>query len=333
MFRNGYRPTAILDAYPVEKNIWGVPVLKFGDSEVDSDLPIIVTILGYQGVIESLKQAGFLDIVETKDAFQLFPKAIRYLAKCGFMWMKPDAEVDSTAVKKLKTLLADQRSKDTLTKIINFRLAPSAENYLWPEEYEMYFPPNIPRLYEDTSIDYIDCGAYDGDSLAGLMQYYKGEISSYLGIDLSAKNLQSLKKRLAQNAWQIGEVKLIQAALSSSEGGYLKVFENGAASYTIDSATSKADTVPVVTLDSLVKKVHNPFLKMDIEGADFDALLGAKKLIKTYRPNMSLSLYHCPEDLWRIPLYIESLVSGKYDFYLRQEGHWGLETTLYVVRK
>lgn len=62
--------------------------------------------------------------------------------------------------------------------------------------------------------------------------------------------------------------------------------------------------VPLTTIDKLVAELNLrrvDFVKMDIEGAEQRALLGAQKTIAKYRPRMALSVYHLPDDVQEIP--------------------------------
>ena len=59
------------------------------------------------------------------------------------------------------------------------------------------------------------------------------------------------------------------------------------------------------------------YIKYDVEGAEYEALEGSKNTVLRDRPVLAVSLYHRPEDLFRIPLYIHSL-NPAYRFYLRR---------------
>lgn len=70
---------------------------------------------------------------------------------------------------------------------------------------------------------------------------------------------------------------------------------------------------------------------MDIEGAECDALSGARRIITADLPGLALSIYHRPEHLWQIPLLVEDIAPGKYDFYIRSHAMSTFDTVLYCV--
>jgi TfoX/Sxy family transcriptional regulator of competence genes len=59
------------------------------------------------------------------------------------------------------------------------------------------------------------------------------------------------------------------------------------------------------------------FIKIDTEGGEAAVIEGAKNVIMQHRPKMLVSLYHRPEDMFRLPLLIHSYVQG-YKFALRK---------------
>ena len=76
--------------------------------------------------------------------------------------------------------------------------------------------------------------------------------------------------------------------------------------------------IEVMPLDEdILEKIT--FLKMDIEGAEWDALLGCGRIISQDHPKLAVCVYHGYDDLWRIPALIESM-NPDYEFYLRHYG-------------
>lgn len=88
--------------------------------------------------------------------------------------------------------------------------------------------------------------------------------------------------------------------------------------------------VEVDSLDHLLGDEKVTFLKMDIEGAELNALKGASSIIKKYKPKLAISIYHKPEDILEIPSYIKALVP-EYKLYLRHYSTNQNETLLYAV--
>ena len=71
-------------------------------------------------------------------------------------------------------------------------------------------------------------------------------------------------------------------------------------------------------------------IKMDIEGSELEALKGSKKVIQRDKPRLAICIYHKPEDMTEIPLYIKELVP-EYKLYIRHHSNAGTETVLYAV--
>lgn len=73
-------------------------------------------------------------------------------------------------------------------------------------------------------------------------------------------------------------------------------------------------------------------IKMDIEGAEQDALKGAARHIAEEKPRLLISTYHKPEDLFQIPRLIDSM-RNDYTYYLRFNGKglWPCDHVLFAV--
>jgi FkbM family methyltransferase len=96
---------------------------------------------------------------------------------------------------------------------------------------------------------------------------------------------------------------------------------------------SQPEDVPLRTVDSLVAQgaiSKIDYIKMDIEGAELLALYGSEESIRTFRPKLALSIYHKPNDLFEIPLYI----AKEFPFYRLFIEHYTIhneETVLYCT--
>ena len=88
--------------------------------------------------------------------------------------------------------------------------------------------------------------------------------------------------------------------------------------------------MPVTTIDEVLGERRLTYVKMNIEGAEIDALQGGRNAIRKWQPRLALSIYHRPSDLWRIPQLVLELDPG-YRLYLRQHDGGIIETVLYAL--
>lgn len=83
------------------------------------------------------------------------------------------------------------------------------------------------------------------------------------------------------------------------------------------------------SIDNILAGRPATYIKLDVEGSELETLKGAVNTIKKYRPKMAVSLYHRPEDIIVLPLFIESL-GMDYRYYIRHYQTRWCETTLYA---
>ncbi len=87
--------------------------------------------------------------------------------------------------------------------------------------------------------------------------------------------------------------------------------------------------VEVDSIDNAIGK-QVTFVKMDIEGAEYQALLGARNTIRDYKPKLAICVYHKAEDIWELPSLIHKL-NPEYRFYFRHYSFGDVETVLYAL--
>lgn len=91
------------------------------------------------------------------------------------------------------------------------------------------------------------------------------------------------------------------------------------------------NSIPVTAIDEVVEPdVKVTFIKMDVEGAELESLKGCKKTIQKDKPKLAICIYHRPEDMVQIPIYIKELVP-EYRFYIRHHSNCSWETVLYAM--
>jgi FkbM family methyltransferase len=91
--------------------------------------------------------------------------------------------------------------------------------------------------------------------------------------------------------------------------------------------------VPLRSIDYLAKSgeiANIGFIKLDVEGAELASLQGGRDSIHRFKPKLAISLYHKPNDLFEIILYIKR----EYPFYSCHIDHYTIhaeETVLYCL--
>ena len=131
---------------------------------------------------------------------------------------------------------------------------------------------------------------------------------------MELKTLENIKI-IPKGTWR---EETILGFVSSGDGSYI-------------TAGTGDSSIEVTTIDKEIKEKVT-FIKMDIEGSEWDALHGARRIIQEQKPILAVCLYHKPEDLFRIPKYMKKLVPD-YDIYIRHYTDMLWETVCYAVAR
>lgn len=224
----------------------------------------------------------------------------------------------------------DQTSRDCFRTILKARLnarMDGLDDFVRANHQQQYFPKDIPGW--TLPINFVDCGAFDGDTLRGIPTE---KLQSVAAFEPDMENFQALIST-AKSAAQFEE-KEIKVLLWPC-GVWCKTTmlnfngELDGASHIGSNGNSK---IPVVALDEVLHGFRPNFIKMDIEGAELEALRGAHSLIRKYHPALAICAYHKPEDLWEIVRLIDSW-DCDYKFSLRAHQYSGLDVVLYATAK
>eukprot|EP01034_Spumella_vulgaris_P009317 gene9318-11831_t len=120
-------------------------------------------------------------------------------------------------------------------------------------------------------------------------------------------NLAKLAIRVAALPSEVGErVKTHLAALHDKTEELAFVSDKGTTSRISEKGAVR---VPGRKLDDVMTGAARvTLLKLDVEGAEANALRGAGRILREHRPLVMVCVYHGPTDLWDLPLLVDSWV-------------------------
>lgn len=221
---------------------------------------------------------------------------------------------NESKIQKVLGYLEDDQSKEVYNAIVSKRI-------------------NIEMDYTDICVRgeffkvgkeeiFVDAGAFDGDTIEGFIKWVNGEYSKILAFEPGESQYQNMVKKYGDNE----KIQCYQAGLWN-ESTNIKFLDDGTTGATI---CEDGDTeIQLCKLDDFIDEKIT-FIKMDIEGAEIEALKGARKVIRKYRPKLAICLYHKPADLWEIPLLVKEILP-EYKLYVMHHVELGYDTVLYAT--
>lgn len=233
---------------------------------------------------------------------------------------------ESAQIRQAFRLLADVNSAKEFLAQLRWRLWLDFDGLSHPVQHEQYFPTD---LFTGLATEvFIDCGAYDGDTIAARLVQHGNDFSEILALEPDPRNINKLEIYISGlSPIMQQKIKVFPLAASNSNSK-VKFSANGNAA----SAIGQSGTLEVdcVTLDSILVRSSPTFIKMDIEGAELDALSGATDIIKNHTPVLAICAYHQQNHLWQVPLKIAA-ISNDYKFFLRPHGEECYDCVCYAI--
>lgn len=171
---------------------------------------------------------------------------------------------------------------------------------------------------------FVDGGAYNGETTLRFKKWCQGNFKMAYVFEPDYSNFlmcrNNLKKQLRKEEFAVYNLGL------SDRKDELYFESNKDSSRLVQTGNMK---VKVDSLDNLISGDVS-FIKLDVEGAEGEAIKGAENLIKRCKPKLAISLYHKPEDIWEIPDLILR-INPEYKLYLRHYTLLEYETVLYAI--
>lgn len=228
-------------------------------------------------------------------------------------------------------LLSDEESKEVFFKIIKYRQTARHKDLPRNSYREQYFGNDFFK-YDEGEV-YVDCGAFDGDSVRKfkkLMEQKKITNYQCICFEPDINNYCLLKKNHP-------DALCYRAGVWEDDGELFFRVGHGDDNNIISAedkskyAENEVTTIPVQSIDRTKGCGGRvTYIKMDIEGAEQRALLGAKNTIMKNKPKLAISIYHSDEDMINIPLMLHKWVP-EYRLYVKHHSNGMPETVLYAT--
>lgn len=190
----------------------------------------------------------------------------------------------------------------------------------------IYFDENlVGKLNNEV---YIDCGGYVGDTVLQFISQCPdySKIYIYEPLDELARKC---KNKLSYFIHEGNVVLRNYAVYSDNKDLRFKVGCGNGDSTVVENGEL---IIHAVKLDDELRDEIS-FIKMDIEGSEKEAIVGAKLHIKNNTPTMAICIYHLEDDFWKIPKLIYE-INENYIFKIRQHSQDSYsETVLYCIPK
>lgn len=286
-------------------------------------------------IFEALKTFGFIDVFSPQQAHSMVGKGFSTYYLSGDKEELPKEK----EVVEISEKLSDDLSRRVLSGFIDFQSTGDLRALIRSADSTMqYLGRTLPEAdkarWLGDDVRWLDVGSFDGDTLRSLKSSFPREFPlwNFLCLEPDVYNFEILSRWCNENSSR-SRVSNVAAGLKT---GSLEFHSSGTLSSGIRATASdvegefEVNEISVVPLDELLHEFKATHLKMDIEGAELDALLGGKESIVSSRPKLAISLYHRPRDIVDLPKLLMGWLPD-YNWYIRCYGASGYDTILYGI--
>ena len=243
-------------------------------------------------------------------------------------------------IKNILKSVADEISKETIKTQINFirnydysghynylnkaRLLDKHNSLLDKNEY---FPDGIITLNNHEK--FVDGGGFNGDTVREFVRRSDNKFDHIFSFEPDKKNYIDLLEEVKRLKLTPNLITCYAKGLYS-ENKKVSFIQKGIGSSISENGD---ESIEVVNLDSFLNESESngiTYIKLDVEGAELEALKGMRSTILKNKPKLAVCVYHQMKDFWEIPYFIESLNLG-YKIYFRQHCLGRTDTLCYAV--
>ena len=215
-------------------------------------------------------------------------------------------ELNADKIKAAYELFEDE-SKNIFAGCVDFMFGGELDTLrrITTEKNEAF--DNIIKLGNNES--FLDLGAYRGDTVEEFLRYCGGEYENIIALEPDRRTF----KKLTEYLKNVPKSESYQKAVYSESKTLVFSSKAGRQS----TISDKGEEIEAVSIDDICREERITYVKMDVEGAEYEALSGAVNTLKSQKPKLNIALYHRSKDIFELPLKIAE-INPEYKFYLRK---------------
>lgn len=292
-----YKGVFASDGFVREKLFHGKKLMSY--SEAKEKYPQMIVLLCFGSAREDVRQ-NVLKIAAEQELFAPEVPVISDGLFCEEFYYSNKERFDTVSER-----LADDLSRKTYHNLIKYKLSGKIE-YLLDCEVEEDEPyESFLNLSDNES--FVDLGAYTGDTVIDFVN----RVKTYKKIFAAEPDFKNFRKLMANTEnlesifiFNVGIGDFCGTSNFSMSGGRNSKKEKG------------KKEIEFRTVDSIVGENEVTYIKMDVEGEEENAILGAKNTILKHKPKMLVSAYHKTDDLIKLPETVFA-IRNDYKLYIR----------------
>lgn len=295
-------------------------------AHMKSALPLVVSVatVCFTELAETLRRQGWHEIVPLYDVME----AYRRCYPIGNGWFMGDLdETERTMVEQVLAGWSDDVSRAHHLQFIAWhRLRQDLTFDGAPIDLEhRYFIPEVIALLGDRDV-FVDVGAHRGETAKVFREMVHDRFEEIVMFEPDTGNADVIKAGLQSLPEDVRRRhRLLPQALCRQTGKQPFFSQLG---YGSQLCWFGHDMVEVTALDDT--DVAPSYLKLHLEGHELDALQGAEKTIRRYRPMIAVTTYHSEAGLWQLPSWLMTTLAD-YRFYLRLHSWCGTGAVMYCL--
>jgi FkbM family methyltransferase len=322
----GLRPIAFTDNNPRLWNteIGGISVLppSIASERYRDSACFVITVYNGASARQQLKQLGCKNVAPFAALFWNYPQVFTPSFGIDLPHKLPQFAEE---IRSCYEILADEKSRLELAGQIDSRYWMRYESLPAPlDPVETYFPLDLVAPLEDEV--FVDCGSFQGDTLPSFTSHWNSRFQHIFALEPDPQNRGALEAKIAS----LGLTE--RATIMPYAVGERNERVSFAATGTVTSQIQGNGSVSVECrrLDGIDWPLVPTYIKMDIEGAEPEAIVGATDVLQRHQPILAACTYHRSEHLWQIPRLIHA-IAPDYKLFLRRYAEECWEGVCYAI--